>query len=70
MTLKEKPLRRACESETAPLILREIVTIAGDHSSRWEQVFSVLDEAVHGNIEQQGAEAVHTVRPGLDGRAN
>ena len=55
---------------SSPLALREIVTVAGDHKSRWEQVFEVLNEALEREGTEQDDEELRIVRTGLDRRTN
>jgi hypothetical protein len=55
---------------SSPLELREIVTIAGDHRSRWEQVFEILNEALHESGDESNTDEMRAVRAGIDRRAN
>ena len=52
------------------LELCEIVTVAGDHRSRWEQVFEVLNEAIHESGDESNSDERRAVRAGIDRRAN
>jgi hypothetical protein len=55
---------------TSQLELREIVTLAGDHRPRWEQVFEVLNEALHESGDESNTDEMRAVRAGLDRRTN
>jgi hypothetical protein len=65
-------IRKNTETVEGPrLHLDEVVTIAGDHQTRWSQVFEVLDKAIHETSgQQQRTKEMRTVCPRLDGRAN
>lgn len=51
------------------LILEELITVAGDHQSRWRQVFEILEEALGREEEIHGGVQLRGVREMLTGRA-
>lgn len=57
------------KSSEAYMVCRT-VTIAGDHTTRWRQVFKILDEALEPKGNGQRSETVHSVRSGLTRRAS
>lgn len=58
------------ERPAEPLRLGKIVTVIGDHFSRWHQVFKVLDEAIESINDDQQHQAMRNLRSSVDGRAN
>lgn len=57
-------------SFTSTLALGEIVTFAGEHRSRWEQVFEVLNEALERAGTEPNDDELRCIRPSFDRRPN